>query len=107
MNGMFHVGDVVRIRDWDDMAREYGLRYDGFIECPKCVFNTEMRRYCGRQFTIKSFDGIEVSGHGLSRWAITTYMIELVYRDREDFNDDTSDIESYLAEFNCNSPEIS
>lgn len=108
MNGMFHVGDVVRIRDWDDMAQEYGVRPDGLIDCPEYVFNPAMREHCGKQFTITSFgEGILVRGHRIQGWEITTHMIEMVNNYRENFNDDTSDIDSYLAEFNCSSPEIS
>ena len=106
MDREFRAGDVVRIRDWDDMKREYGVDSEGDIDCPNGVFITQMRKYCGEIFTITGVDDEEVLGHGLGNWWITTDMIELYYKDREDFNDDTSDIESYLAKFNCHSSEI-
>ena len=46
------VGDWVRIRQRDDMEAEYGLDKNGFIKVP-LIFNTEMRRFCGRWGRIK------------------------------------------------------
>lgn len=37
----------VRIRDFEDMAEEFGLDEDGDIYC-YCSFTTEMREYCGK-----------------------------------------------------------
>lgn len=51
---MFKEGDKVRIRQWDDMAREFG--YDGDeIDC-NCAFIKSMRPLCGMEFTINSVD---------------------------------------------------
>ena len=36
---MFKVGDRVRIRDWDDMERQYGLKMNGSIIGPIDVFS--------------------------------------------------------------------
>lgn len=47
----FHVGDVVRIRQWDDMKAEYGLDSGCDIPCPGC-FVKGMRQFCGREVTI-------------------------------------------------------
>lgn len=59
----FHVGDVVRIREWDDMAEEFdtGTYDDGseYIKCP-LSFVSEMRKYCGQEYTIRSIVGREV-----------------------------------------------
>lgn len=51
----FAPGDVVVIRDWDDMEQEFGLNRYGSIEC-KCSFTEEMRRFCGERVTIKSIN---------------------------------------------------
>lgn len=51
---MFKVGDRVRIRDWDDMEREYGTDSDGDINLPDVVFTRGMRHLCGRCATIRS-----------------------------------------------------
>lgn len=51
----FNVGDRVVIREWDDMAKEYGLTASSNIDC-NCVFTTNMRYLCGKEFTIKALD---------------------------------------------------
>lgn len=57
---MFKVGDRVRIRDWDDMEREYGLDSFGSINGPKDVFTKSMKRVCGKLCVISSIEGQEV-----------------------------------------------
>ena len=42
----YKVGDWVRIRQWDDMAAEYGLDVYGNILVP-LIFTDAMREYCG------------------------------------------------------------
>ena len=49
----FTPGDVVVIRDWDDMEQEFGLDGYGNVKC-RCTFTTEMRRFCGQRVIIKS-----------------------------------------------------
>lgn len=49
---MFEVGDKVRIRDWDDMERQYGLNMNGSIKGPINVFSKGMEEYCGKCFVI-------------------------------------------------------
>lgn len=41
-------GDRVRIRDWDDMEREFGLNAYGAIQCEN-LFTPKMRRLCGQE----------------------------------------------------------
>lgn len=59
----FHVGDVVRIREWDDMVEEFGTETDDdddeYIACT-FSFVSEMRKYCGQEYTIRSIMGREV-----------------------------------------------
>ena len=50
------VGDKVTIRQWDDMAEEFGVDYDGDIKC-KNIFIPDMRKYCGKTFTIVDIEG--------------------------------------------------
>ena len=45
------VGDRVTIRQWNDMAEEFGVDCHGDIEC-EATFTSEMRKYCGKTFTI-------------------------------------------------------
>lgn len=48
-----HIGDRVVVRDWDDMADEYGLQTsDTSIGIPMCSFLSEMRETCGKEYTV-------------------------------------------------------
>lgn len=50
---VFEVGDRVRIRDWDDMAAEFGVdEYEG-IPCD-ATFIPEMRHLCGLEFVVSN-----------------------------------------------------
>lgn len=60
-----HVGDTVRIKSWDEMAKEYGTSYnDHAIECPNCVFIKSMEFLCNQLLTVKN---IEQLGFHLSK----------------------------------------
>lgn len=43
----FKVGDKVRVREWDDMEREFDLDNEGDIDCPHS-FVKEMKKFCGK-----------------------------------------------------------
>lgn len=45
------VGDRVRIREWDDMAKEFGIDEDGDIKT-ECFFTKDMKKHCGEIVTI-------------------------------------------------------
>ena len=47
----FKVGDRVRIRQWDDMEKEFGTDAYGSINC-HCSFTRSMRKLCGKKATI-------------------------------------------------------
>lgn len=47
-------GDRVTIREWDDMAAEYGLNKSGEIKTPHIPILKNMKPYCGNSYTIKS-----------------------------------------------------
>lgn len=47
----YNVGDKVTIRQWDDMAAEFGLDKYGGINVPKC-FTKDMKQYCGQTLSI-------------------------------------------------------
>ena len=51
----FQVGDVLRVRLFDDLAAEFGVDEDGCIPCD-AGFVTEMRKFCGQTFTVKDID---------------------------------------------------
>lgn len=80
---MFKVGDRVRIRDWDDMEREYGTDSDGDIKVPDVGFGRCMRHLCGRYVTINDIfqdgfitlkDWSDTSGN--IEWSFTKEMVE-------------------------------
>lgn len=47
----FQVGDIVKIREWDDMLEEYGLNEWGSIRCT-FHFVSEMKILCGQRFKV-------------------------------------------------------
>ena len=49
----YNVGDKVTIRQWDDMAAEFGLNGSGEIKVPK-FFTEPMKQYCGHFYTVES-----------------------------------------------------
>lgn len=52
----YKVGDKVRVRQWDDMAKEYGfinsVKRD--IDIPGCTFVNSMKKFCGSVVTISN-----------------------------------------------------
>lgn len=85
---MFKVGDRVRIRQWDDMAAEFG---DGDLINCRCNFVGAMRRFCGRTaeiFGLNDYEEktdswrVELSfddkSNGAENWSYSTHMIELL-----------------------------
>lgn len=59
MKNKFKVGDRVRIRQWDDMVKEFGLTVDGYIPFTKTcdiTFTNYMKHLCGRTATITSIN---------------------------------------------------
>lgn len=89
----FEVGDVCRIRQWDDMAEEFGV-FDGEIEC-EFSFIEAMRCLCGAIFTIKDIKGrcfYSYEGGTFDKWDISADMLELVTpiipKSSEDFDFD-------------------
>ena len=57
----FKVGDRVVVRDWDDMAKEYGTYAgSGTIKCPN-GFTVTMKHLCGRTATVTHVNGTSIS----------------------------------------------
>lgn len=81
--GKFKVGDKVRVREWDDMKKEFGG--DGLIIPCRCGFVGDMKELCGKVFYVKkvrtefsyNLDG-EASG-----WAFSDDMLypAITYRE--------------------------
>lgn len=82
MKREFHEGDLVRIRDWDDMEIEFGLNNHGSIAC-RFSFTEAMASYCGEVYTIEYIDEREhvhfAERHSLSGdYNVSFDMLELV-----------------------------
>lgn len=82
----FKVGDLVCVREWDDMKKEFGLDSDGDIKCDIC-FSAYMRKYCGNVYKIVSVNGFQYGLEDCSGWTFTD---DMIYPDdfrREDLKD--------------------
>lgn len=80
----FKVGELVRIRQWDDMEKEFGLTMLGSISC-RCCFADGMKPLCGKYAEIKDLllDGIVHlrffnCDDSVENWSYSTDMIEKV-----------------------------
>jgi len=88
MEHTFKVGDRVRVRQWDDMVKEFGLTL--LVDCKtNPSFVTNMKHLCGREATIKDLhskygcellDWSDTSGD--MNWSFSTQMLELVSKPR-------------------------
>lgn len=80
----FKVGDRVRIRDWNDMAKEFGTSSNGDIPCEN-GFTKGMRYLCGSVCTIKQIDKGDVlldewdKSNEDHSWSFSTDMIVKIY----------------------------
>ena len=80
----FRVGELVRIRQWDDMEKEFGTRSTGSVNC-KCHFTVNMKPLCGKYAEIKDLrvDNIVFlrffnCDDSVENWNYSTDMIEKV-----------------------------
>ncbi len=81
MERKFKVGDRVRIRQWDDMEKEFGLIGSSYINCA-CYFTKAMKYLCGKKALIKGIEDKKVilvfddnCGAG---WNFSTDMLESI-----------------------------
>ena len=80
----FKVGELIRIRQWDDMVKEFGTTSIGSVNC-KCSFTVTMKPLCGKYAEIKDLrvDGIVFlrffnCDDSVENWNYSTDMIEKV-----------------------------
>lgn len=52
----YNVGDKVTIRQWDDMAAEFGLNESGGIKTPFLTILEGMKQFCGHSYIVKRSD---------------------------------------------------
>lgn len=90
--GRFKVGDKVRVREWDDMLKQYGGN-DHTISCA-CIFVDCMKTLCGKVFAVtevKTDYSYRLDGEAWS-WAFSDDMLypAITYREymKENFSDD-------------------
>lgn len=77
----YKVGDKVRVRQWDDMKREFGECLDGIIDTPFCTFVSSMKVYCGLVYEIAKVYGChyELKSNEkphIKNWYFTDGMLE-------------------------------
>lgn len=74
----YKVGDKVRVRQWDDMAKEFDVN-DGDIYMTDCRFIKEMKQYCGKTYEISNmclvYYNLKTENKVLD-WVFTDEMLE-------------------------------
>lgn len=80
MKHEFEAGDRVRIRQWDDMEKEFGINEFDSIDCKGC-FTKDMKKICGKVGVLKKvYSNKEVeffeSYLDESPWSFSTDMLE-------------------------------
>lgn len=92
--GKFKVGDKVRVREWDNMAKEFGVDLVGNIECiPTFVDN--MKCYCGGVYKILENTRVSyvLEGAGGYFFSEETLFPAITYREymQENYPEDVDD----------------
>ena len=72
----YEVGDRVLVKEWDDMASEYGIDEDGDIKTGAPFFVKDMKKYCGRIMTISSVESSGIFQFEDREWNFSNDMIE-------------------------------
>lgn len=102
MNNIPKIGDTVQIRQWDDMAAEYGISSGGYIypeyesdmSGRDVPFNRAMKSLCGQTFIVEDVIGYVLYGH-MTQWTITSKMVELI----DDNVANSSELNNFLKLF--------
>lgn len=78
----FKAGDKVRVREWDDMVRQFGTFSDGDIRCSP-LFTSGMKRFCGEVYEILSFTGTSyvLKGSGIYFFSENALYPAITYRE--------------------------
>lgn len=70
-----HIGDVLRIRQWSDMAGEYGTTHldEDYYYCmiqvnPRIKFWRKMKYICGKTFTVSEIADLQVESDVVKRY---------------------------------------
>lgn len=96
-----HKGDIVKIREWDDMAAQYGVSKFGdiYLENSPYFFDRDMRHLCGQYIIVDDVDSRGVFHYTdkeyTERWGITKQMVEPV---TESTTYDMGSIDGFIRE---------
>lgn len=77
----YKIGDKVRVREWEDMAKEFIKTTVGIISKNGCRFSEDMKELCGKTYKI---EGVwDETSNGIVRykldkceWVLDDYMLE-------------------------------
>lgn len=73
----YKVGDIVQIRQWDDMVKEFGVNHYGVIPCNHCAFVREMKKYCGKKLRIAAINNFDDTYYYLNSVHSCTFTSEM------------------------------
>jgi hypothetical protein len=82
MTETIHVGDFVRVKDWDTIKREFGVHKTsgGLVIAHTCFSFTHVMadELCGKTFTVTGISTTgEIEGHGTG-WVLSSDVLELI-----------------------------
>lgn len=70
-----HIGDILRIRQWNDMVNEYGTTdwNEDYYYCmiqvnPRIKFWRKMKYICGKTFTVSEIGDVQVESDRMKRY---------------------------------------
>lgn len=72
-----HPGDVLRIREWDDMEAEFGTDDEGDIAC-EFYFTREMEKFCGTVLTVEKIDDTRVMPDDWEAFGYCSYSADML-----------------------------
>lgn len=74
----FKIGDIVKVKEWDEMKREFKSKEKTRIDCGDMFFVEEMEYLCGIIVTVteNNFDGINVDID--NDWTLTPNMVHFL-----------------------------
>ena len=90
-------GDRVRIKKWEKMKKEFGLKLTGSIDC-ELVFTEEMKYLCGKEIVVTS---VERTIARCGRWNISRDMVEPIEKN-EVFEIEISFDKDFNTKAECN-----
>lgn len=114
-----HVGDILRIRDWDDMVAEFGVNSYGCVDSFP-GFTPSMKYLCGETFTVanisptscggvvrlRSVEKLEAIRQSNIEWFISSVMVEPIEYDTPDESYEPISINELKGFLNSNAVEV-